>query len=77
MPTLDTFDVATLRSTITTFRDAVRSHAERLNRLNVYPVPDGDTGTNMARTLDAVVAELNGAVTERGDHGRGDQPTAR
>jgi hypothetical protein len=26
----------------------------------VYPVPDGDTGTNMARTLDAVVAELDG-----------------
>ena len=24
----------------------------------MYPVPDGDTGTNMARTLDAVVAEL-------------------
>ena len=31
-----------------------------INRLNVYPVPDGDTGTNMARTLDAVVAELDG-----------------
>ena len=30
-----------------------------INRLNVYPVPDGDTGTNMARTLDAVVAELD------------------
>ena len=30
-----------------------------INRLNVYPVPDGDTGTNMARTLDAVVAEMD------------------
>ena len=29
--------------------------------MNVYPVPDGDTGTNMARTLDAVVTELEGA----------------
>src|SRR4051794_34405552 len=36
----------------------MRSHAADINRLNVYPVPDGDTGTNMARTLDAVVAEL-------------------
>ncbi|PZS17446.1 MAG: hypothetical protein DLM54_09630, partial [Acidimicrobiales bacterium] len=26
--------------------------------LNVYPVPDGDTGTNMALTLESVVAEL-------------------
>ena len=30
-----------------------------INRLNVYPVPDGDTGTNMALTLEAVVAELD------------------
>jgi DAK2 domain fusion protein YloV len=28
--------------------------------LNVYPVPDGDTGTNMALTLEAVVSELDG-----------------
>ena len=39
----------------------MRAHAAGINRLNVYPVPDGDTGTNMARTLDAVVAELDGA----------------
>jgi len=30
-------------------------HREALNRLNVYPVPDGDTGTNMAMTMEAVV----------------------
>ena len=40
------------------FRDALRDHQEVINRLNVYPVPDGDTGTNMAMTLEAVVAEL-------------------
>ena len=32
-----------------------RAHQEELNRLNVYPVPDGDTGTNMALTLESVV----------------------
>ncbi len=42
----------------------MRAHAPGINRLNVYPVPDGDTGTNMARTLDAVVAELDGANRE-------------
>jgi len=42
------------------FRDALRAHQQVLNRLNVYPVPDGDTGTNMALTLDAVVTELDG-----------------
>ena len=35
-------------------------HQADINRLNVYPVPDGDTGTNMALTLEAVVAELDG-----------------
>jgi DAK2 domain fusion protein YloV len=46
---------------MTSFRDAVRAHAAAINRLNVYPVPDGDTGTNMARTLDAVVEALDDA----------------
>jgi len=50
-----------IRRTVVTFRDAMRAHAPAINRLNVYPVPDGDTGTNMARTLDAVVAELDSA----------------
>ncbi|MFM7964737.1 MAG: DAK2 domain-containing protein, partial [Actinomycetota bacterium] len=36
----------------------MKRHQADINKLNVYPVPDGDTGTNMARTLDAVVAEL-------------------
>ena len=61
MPTLERLDSHALRDVITTFRNAVREHAAGLNRLNVYPVPDGDTGTNMARTLDAVVAEMEGA----------------
>ena len=55
------FDAERLRRTVVTFRDAVKAHSSRINRLNVYPVPDGDTGTNMARTLDAVVAELESA----------------
>ena len=49
-----------------TFRDTLKLHAPGINRLNVYPVPDGDTGTNMARTLDAVVAELDLAEPELG-----------
>ena len=43
---------------MTVFRDVLRTHQDQLNRLNVYPVPDGDTGTNMALTLEAVVKEL-------------------
>lgn len=64
MPTLERLNTASLRDTVRTFRDAVRDHAPALNRLNVYPVPDGDTGTNMARTLDAVVAEMDSAAAD-------------
>lgn len=64
MPTLERFSPDALRSTVIAFRDVMRAHAEGINRLNVYPVPDGDTGTNMSRTLDAVVAELDGAGTD-------------
>ncbi len=43
------------------YRDALRAHRDQINRLNVYPVPDGDTGTNMALTLESVVNALDGA----------------
>ena len=38
-------------------------HQAVINRLNVYPVPDGDTGTNMALTLESVVGELERPAT--------------
>jgi len=38
---------------------ALKSRKEDVNKLNVFPVPDGDTGTNMSLTMDAVVAELD------------------
>jgi DAK2 domain fusion protein YloV len=59
-----TLGASDLRAVMEGYRDALRLHQEDINRLNVYPVPDGDTGTNMALTLEAVVAELevmNGA----------------
>src|ERR1044071_3590600 len=61
MPTLTSLSAADLRQAVLRFRDALRLHQEELNRLNVYPVPDGDTGTNMALTLESVVAEIDGA----------------
>ena len=33
----------------------LETHIEELNRLNVFPVPDGDTGVNMAKTMSGVV----------------------
>ena len=34
---------------------------DHLNKINVFPVPDGDTGTNMSLTLSAVLASLDRA----------------
>jgi len=61
MSTLERLAADDLRQVVAAYRDALRSHQEQINRLNVYPVPDGDTGTNMALTLESVVAELEGA----------------
>lgn len=36
----------------------LEKHFEAINALNVFPVPDGDTGTNMSRTMEAAVAEI-------------------
>ena len=63
---------ADLRRVVSTYRDALRNHQEELNRLNVYPVPDGDTGTNMALTLESVVGELPGRRLQHGAGLRGD-----
>ena len=58
MVVLDALGATELCQVITTFRDGLRSHQELINRLNVYPVPDGDTGTNMALTLESVTDEI-------------------
>jgi len=47
-----------VREAMTRYRDALRSHQEVINRLNVFPVPDGDTGTNMMLTVESVVDEI-------------------
>ena len=37
---------------------ALEARKDEINRLNVFPVPDGDTGTNMSLTLAMVVENL-------------------
>jgi fatty acid kinase len=58
--TLDHLGAADLRAVVDCYDDALAAHREPINRLNVYPVPDGDTGTNMSLTLDSVCEALNG-----------------
>jgi len=40
------------------------AHIEELNALNVFPVADGDTGTNMAKTIEGGLAELSSDQVE-------------
>lgn len=50
----------TIRTCFPIAAAAVSDKAEEINKLNVFPVPDGDTGTNMSLTLASVVRELSG-----------------
>ncbi|MEI7592047.1 MAG: DAK2 domain-containing protein [Actinomycetes bacterium] len=61
MPTIDKLTAEDLRKMIARYADALSTHRVGINTLNVYPVPDGDTGTNMALTLESVVAEMSAA----------------
>jgi fatty acid kinase len=58
MEALRRLRAADLAAAMAKYREALQLHREALNRLNVYPVPDGDTGTNMALTLESVMSEL-------------------
>src|ERR1700719_3400526 len=49
---------ADLRSALQLASTWLSANAERINALNVFPVPDGDTGTNMSMTLQEAVDRL-------------------
>lgn len=42
----------------------IENKKEEINRLNVFPVPDGDTGTNMTLTFSKAVKEISGLTTQ-------------
>lgn len=53
-----------IRSCFPVAAKAVADKAEEINKLNVFPVPDGDTGTNMSLTLGTVVKEVQALPTD-------------
>src|SRR5216683_2247992 len=66
METLERLTAGDLRATVVGYRDALRAHQDVIDRLNVYPVPDGDTGSNMALTVESVLTELKAAGDDMG-----------
>jgi DAK2 domain fusion protein YloV len=51
-------DAKRFKQTITAGADWVLKNRDQLNKINVFPVPDGDTGTNMSVTLMAAIREM-------------------
>ena len=43
---------------------ALEENKQKINELNVFPVPDGDTGTNMSLTMNSAAIELGRKQTE-------------
>lgn len=50
---LQSLDAAAVRRWCAAGAAALRRHEDEINQLNVYPVPDGDTGTNLSLTMAA------------------------
>lgn len=55
---MNTIDAATLQRIFLAGAYNINNHKEYINELNVFPVPDGDTGTNMSLTIMAAAAEV-------------------
>ena len=53
-----TINGADFRRMIISAAAAIEIHKQPINDLNVFPVPDGDTGTNMSMTINAAAADL-------------------
>lgn len=54
----DYIDAAVFKEMILCADAALNSQIQKINELNVFPVPDGDTGTNMGLTLNNAAVEL-------------------
>lgn len=54
---------AMLRKMVISGANYLEENKEYVNSLNVFPVPDGDTGTNMSLTMKSSVKELNMCTT--------------
>ncbi|WP_433348127.1 DAK2 domain-containing protein [Micromonospora sp. CA-111912] len=66
---LDTLDAAAVRRWCAGGLAALRRHQGEIDDLNVYPVPDGDTGTNLVLTLTSAQQALAMDLATVGDGG--------
>ena len=60
-----TINGAMLKSMILTAAKLLEVNRANIDALNVFPVPDGDTGTNMSLTIQSAVKELVGCRSNK------------
>src|SRR3712207_3420313 len=58
---------ADLQTILAAAHAALATHASKIDALNVYPVPDGDTGTNLLLTLRSVLEEVSASPHLEGE----------
>lgn len=52
-------DATTIKNMIISGANNLENNKNMVNALNIFPVPDGDTGTNMSLTMSSAVKEIN------------------
>ena len=60
---INCIDAASLQRAFLAAARELEARKEWINELNVFPVPDGDTGTNMSLTMQSAVKELSACPT--------------
>jgi len=66
---LQVLDAAAVRRWAARALDALGREREHIDALNVFPVPDGDTGTNLFLTIEAACQAIDELGVERDDFG--------
>ncbi|GAC1393625.1 MAG: DAK2 domain-containing protein [Ktedonobacteraceae bacterium] len=59
---ISVFDGQDLKKAIVAGAAWLEEHREAINALNVFPVPDGDTGSNMSATMQAAVRDIKSST---------------
>src|SRR5438132_7945228 len=55
---ISVFDGQDLKKALLVAAAWLEEHREAINALNVFPVPDGDTGSNMSATMQAAIRQI-------------------
>lgn len=59
---ISVFDGQDLKKALLAGAACLEEHREQINALNVFPVPDGDTGSNMSKTMQAAVKGIENST---------------